>query len=64
MANEENQEKEDNFHFEKFMSDIEKREQEGKEKVQEHLKGQEELPQRKYNRLYREHWQNSTRYRR
>ena len=52
------------FDFEKFIKDIEKREKDGQERVSEHLQGQEELPQRKYNRLYREHWQNSTKYRR
>jgi hypothetical protein len=50
--------------FDKFIKDICKREDEGKKRIEEHLKGQEELPQRKYNRLYRENWKNSTRFRR
>jgi|TARA_R110001583_G_scaffold180604_1_gene337727 hypothetical protein len=50
------------FKFSKFMKDIEKRESEGREKLVEYLDGLDELPQRKYNRLYREKWQNSTRY--
>ncbi len=52
------------FDFDKFVKDICKREEQGKRRIEEHLEGQEELPQRKYNRLYREHWQNSTRFRR
>jgi hypothetical protein len=52
------------FTFDKFIKDIEKREIESKNKIQEHQSGQEEHPCRKYNRLYREHWQNSTRFRR
>lgn len=54
--------KNNKFQFDKFVNDICKRENEGKNRVAEHLKGQEELPQRKYNKLYREHWQNSTRF--
>ena len=52
------------FKFDKFIKDICKREDDGKKRVEIHQEGQEDLPQRKYNRLYREHWQNSTRYRR
>ena len=54
----------DKFDFEKFIKDIEHREQQGVKRVEEHFKGQDESPQREYNRLYREHWQNSTRFRR
>jgi hypothetical protein len=50
------------FKFDKFIKDIRSREKKSQQKIQEHLAGQEELPQRKYNRLYRELWQNSTRY--
>jgi len=50
------------FKFDKFMKNIVNREEQGRERVEKHLEGQEELPQRKYNRLYREHWQNSTRF--
>ena len=56
--------KKKDFTFDKFIKDIEKREIESKNKIQEHQSGQEEHPARKYNRLYREHWQNSTRFRR
>ena len=50
------------FTFDKFIDDICKREENSRHSIEEHLKGQEELPQRKYNRLYRERWQNSIRY--
>jgi len=50
------------FKFEKFMKDICEREDQGKKRIEAHREGQEESPQRKYNRLYREHWQNSTRF--
>tara|TARA_B100000214_G_C23954126_1_gene621896 strand:- start:1497 stop:1685 length:189 start_codon:yes stop_codon:yes gene_type:complete len=50
------------FDFSKFIKDIEKRETENKEKLVEYLEGVDELPQRKFNRLYREKWQNSIRY--
>ena len=52
------------FKFDKFIQDIEKREIDSRKKVQEHQDGQEDLATRKYNRLYREHWQNRTRIRR
>ena len=42
--------KKDQFKFDKFVKDICKREEAGKQRVKEHLQGQEELPQRKYNR--------------
>tara|TARA_Y100000593_G_scaffold94560_1_gene194285 strand:+ start:2407 stop:2595 length:189 start_codon:yes stop_codon:yes gene_type:complete len=56
--------KEIKFKFDKFMKNIVEREETGRQRVEDHLDGQDELPQRKYNRLYREHWQNSTRFRR
>tara|TARA_Y100001938_G_C7904332_1_gene336267 strand:- start:161 stop:343 length:183 start_codon:yes stop_codon:yes gene_type:complete len=52
------------FKFDKFMKDIRRREKHAQQKIEEHLEGQEELPQRKYNRLYREAWQNSIKYKR
>ena len=55
--------KKDQFKFDKFVKDICKREEAGKQRVKEHLEGQEELPPRKYNRLYRENWRNSTQFR-
>ena len=50
------------FKFDKFIKDIKSREDKGRIRIADHLEGQEELPQRKYNRLYREHWQNSVKY--
>jgi len=50
------------FKFDKFVKDIVKREVHGHESVKEHLEGQEALPQRKYNKLYRERWQNLIRF--
>ena len=46
------------FTFDKFINDIEKRENTAREKVESHQKGQEDHPVRKFNRLYRERWQN------
>jgi hypothetical protein len=55
--------KDHKFNFDKFVNDIDKRESEGRLRMKEHLEGYEKTPQRKYNELYREHWQNSTRFR-
>ena len=52
------------FKFDKFIKDICKREDKSKKKIEEHQTGQEDLPQRIHNRLYREKWQNSIRYNR
>jgi len=51
-----------NFSFDKFINDICKREEDGRDRVKRHQEGQEELPQRRYNKLYRELWQNSVRF--
>jgi len=51
------------FKFDKFIEDIDKKENEGRQRVKDHADRDEFLPQRRYNRLYREHWQNSTRFR-
>jgi hypothetical protein len=51
-------------HFDKFIKDICEREAASRKKLEEHAEGQDELPQRRYNRLYRERWQNSIRYKR
>jgi len=48
----------DEFEFDKFMKDIVVREESQRAIVAEHQSGQNELPQRVYNRLYRERWQN------
>jgi|TARA_Y100000310_G_scaffold203479_1_gene203718 hypothetical protein len=50
------------FNFDKFVNDINEREGAGRQRVIDHADKQESLPQRRYNRLYREHWQNSTRF--
>ena len=52
------------FKFDKFIKDIQKREADHSEVVIDQQARQDELPQRKHNERYREHWQNSTRYRR
>lgn len=57
-----NKKQEDIFTFDKFINDIEKREDLARKKVQEHQEGQENHPGRKYNRLYRERWQNRLRF--
>lgn len=46
------------FQFDKFMEDIVTREESQKEKMREYVEGHKELPQREYNRLYRERPQN------
>jgi hypothetical protein len=52
------------FKFDKFIKDIRNREKQTKKKLEDMLTEHEELPQRTYNKLYREKWQNSVRYRR
>ena len=54
--------KDSNFSFDKFIKDIVKKEDEGRKRVKEHISGQAELPLRIYNKLHREHWQNSTKF--
>ena len=49
---------ENEFEFDKFMTDIVEKEENQRKIIAEHQEGQEELPQRIYNRLYRERWQN------
>lgn len=51
------------FNFDKFVDDICKREQETAHRLEEYGRGQEDLPQRRYNRLYRELPQNRIVYR-
>ena len=46
------------FTFDKFIVDLDTRVNEALDKKKEIEKGTDELPQRKYNRLYREKWQN------
>ncbi len=52
------------FSFDKFITDIEKRENTAREKVENHQKDQDSHPGRKYNKLYREHWQHRIKFRR
>tara|TARA_B100000214_G_scaffold375241_1_gene360764 strand:- start:246 stop:428 length:183 start_codon:yes stop_codon:yes gene_type:complete len=52
------------FQFEKFIVDIQQKEEAAREKVENHQKGQEDHPARKYNKLYRERWQNRIKFRR
>ena len=52
------------FSFDKFMTDIQKREETARKKVETHQKGQDKSPTRKYNELYREKWQNRMKFRR
>lgn len=54
----------DEFTFDKFMNDICKREEDARQRLEENAQGQEEHPQRVYNRLYRERQQNRIVYRR
>jgi hypothetical protein len=50
------------FKFDKFIKDIKKREEDSRIMPKEERANIEETPQRKYNRLYRERWQNSIKY--
>ena len=50
------------FSFEKFMKDIVKREDTSRQMTEEQRAQIEETPQRKYNKLYRERWQNTINY--
>lgn len=51
------------FEFEKFITDICNREAEAAKRLEEYGHGQDEHPQRRYNRLYRELPQNRITYR-
>tara|TARA_R110001583_G_scaffold7985_23_gene39070 strand:+ start:12397 stop:12570 length:174 start_codon:yes stop_codon:yes gene_type:complete len=50
------------FKFDKFVKDIVKREEINERSNREKVQEKEELPQRVYNRLYREKWQNSIKF--
>jgi IS4 transposase len=52
------------FQFEKFIVDIQQKEDDARKKVEDHQAGQEDHPARKYNKLYRERWQNRIKFRR
>lgn len=51
------------INFDKFINDICQREQDATKRLQEYGAGQEEHPQRRYNKLYRELPQNRIVYR-
>ena len=51
------------FNFDKFVKDIDKRSKSQKQKEQDRIEADMNLPQRRYNKLYRELWQNSVRWR-
>jgi len=51
------------FNFDKFVTDICRREDEGRERIKKFQDEIEELPQRRHAKLYREDWRNSTRLR-
>ena len=53
---------EQNFEFDKFMSDIVEREDEKREKIREYVDTHQDSPARKLNKLYRERWQNRIRW--
>ena len=46
------------YKFDKFIKDIVRREDEKRAKIKEYAEEQADSPQRKYNELYRERWQN------
>ena len=48
----------ESFQFEKFMRDIVDREEQAKERNEDYARKHADTPQRIYNRLYRERWQN------
>jgi|TARA_R110001583_G_scaffold49623_3_gene155365 hypothetical protein len=50
------------FNFDKFVKDIDKRSKSQKQKEQDRIEADMNLPQRRYNHLYRELWQNSVKY--
>jgi hypothetical protein len=49
-------------HFDKFIEDFEKRDSVKKEKSKKYCENHSDSPQRRYNKLYRELWQNRIRY--
>jgi hypothetical protein len=50
------------FKFDKFVKDIVKREELNEKSNREKIHENEELPQRIYNKRYRERWQNSIKF--
>ncbi len=54
--------KENEYTFDKFVEDIVRREEEQRQKLKEYAEEHADTPQRRYNDLYRERWQNRIRY--
>jgi len=50
------------YSFDKFVEDIVRREEEQRQKLKEYAEEHADTPQRRYNELYRERWQNRVRY--
>ncbi len=48
--------------FDKFIEDIVRREEEQRQRLKEYAEEHADTPQRRYNELYRERWQNRIRY--
>jgi len=53
---------ESEYSFDKFVEDIVRREEEQRQKLKEYAEEHADTPQRRYNDLYRERWQNRIRY--
>jgi len=45
-------------HFKKFMDSFDKKDSKKKERLKNYAETHADSPQRKYNKLYRERWQN------
>jgi len=54
--------KQEEFKFDKFMQDIIKREEAERQRLKEYAEEHADSPQRQYDRLYREKWQNRVRH--
>ena len=50
------------YSFDKFIEDIVRREEEQRQKLKEYAEEHADTPQRQYNDLYRERWQNRVKY--
>ena len=52
------------FTFDKFINDMRQREENAKNIEKKRIESEKNHPQRKYNKLYTERWQNSVRFKR
>ena len=50
------------YTFDKFIEDITRREEESRDKQRKYAEEHADTPQRRYNDLYRERWQNRIRW--